>query len=237
SAGPLAGAAALRPSSSACGSKRSSRLVASPPRADGDHRHPVGPGDRHPGRPGIEAEERSHPDRDLHALDPVDARAADDDVDLLLLRLGLVVLETLGVRRELEPVDPERLDAELAAHEAHGAARAGALELVHTHDRIAHAYILKTPKVVSGIGAFSAAEIPSVSTRRVSSGSMIPSSQSRAVEWYGFPSCSYLARISSGSASPTIVRTVAACSPPMTEIRAFGHIQSWRGEYARPAIP
>ena len=33
-----------------------------------------------------------------------------------------------------------------------------------------------------GIGAFSAAEIPSASTRRVSSGSMIPSSQRRAVE-------------------------------------------------------
>src|SRR5580765_1603773 len=99
------------------------------------------------------------------------------------------------------------------------------------------AHIRKMPNFVSRIGAFSAAEIPSASTRLVSSGSMIPSSQSRAVEWYGFPSCSYLARISSGSASPTIVRTVAACSPPMTEIRAFGHIQSWRGEYARPAIP
>ena len=43
-------------------------------------------------------------------------------------------------------------------------------------------YIRKTPNVVSGIGAFSAAEMPSASTRRVSSGSMIPSSQSRAVE-------------------------------------------------------
>jgi hypothetical protein len=43
-------------------------------------------------------------------------------------------------------------------------------------------YIRKTPKVVSGIGAFNAAEIPSASTRRVSSGSMIPSSHSRAVE-------------------------------------------------------
>jgi hypothetical protein len=44
------------------------------------------------------------------------------------------------------------------------------------------AYIRKTPNVVSGIGALSAAEIPNASTRRVSSGSMIPSSQSRAVE-------------------------------------------------------
>ncbi len=25
-------------------------------------------------------------------------------------------------------------------------------------------------------------------------------------------------------------RVDAACSPPMTEMRAFGHIQSWRGE-------
>jgi hypothetical protein len=46
----------------------------------------------------------------------------------------------------------------------------------------AHRYIRKTPKVVSGIGAFSAAEMPSARTRRVSSGSMIPSSHSRAVE-------------------------------------------------------
>ena len=42
----------------------------------------------------------------------------------------LVVLVALRVRRELEPVDPERLDAELAADEAHGAARPGRLDLV-----------------------------------------------------------------------------------------------------------
>ena len=44
------------------------------------------------------------------------------------------------------------------------------------------AHMRKMPKRVSGIGASSAAEIPSASTCRVSSGSMIPSSQSRAVE-------------------------------------------------------
>ena len=44
------------------------------------------------------------------------------------------------------------------------------------------AHMRKMPNSVSGIGALSAAEIPSASTRRVSSGSMIPSSQSRAVE-------------------------------------------------------
>ena len=43
-------------------------------------------------------------------------------------------------------------------------------------------YILKTPKRVSGISAFSAALIPSASTRRVSIGSITPSSHSRAVE-------------------------------------------------------
>ncbi len=44
-------------------------------------------------------------------------------------------------------------------------------------------YIRKTPKRVSGMGAFSAALMPIASTRRVSSGSITPSSQSRAVEW------------------------------------------------------
>jgi hypothetical protein len=44
------------------------------------------------------------------------------------------------------------------------------------------AYIRKTPNVVSGIGAFRLAAIPSARTFLVSSGSMIPSSQSRAVE-------------------------------------------------------
>ena len=35
----------------------------------------------------------------------------------------------------------------------------------------------------------------------------------------------------------TVDRTRAACCPPMTLIRAFGHIHSPRGEYARPAMP
>ena len=37
--------------------------------------------------------------------------------------------------------------------------------------------------------------------------------------------------------SPRIVAsTVAACSPPITDVRAFGHWNSSRGEYARPHI-
>ena len=43
-------------------------------------------------------------------------------------------------------------------------------------------YIRKMPNAVSGTGAFAAAASPSASTRRVSSGSMIPSSHRRAVE-------------------------------------------------------
>jgi len=48
--------------------------------------------------------------------------------------------------------------------------------------RRATAYIRKIPKVVSGIGALSAAEIPRAITLRVSTGSTIPSSQRRADE-------------------------------------------------------
>ena len=43
------------------------------------------------------------------------------------------------------------------------------------------AHIRNTPNFVSGIGALSVAEKHSASTRRVSAGAMMPSSQSRAV--------------------------------------------------------
>jgi hypothetical protein len=33
-----------------------------------------------------------------------------------------------------------------------------------------------------------------------------------------------------------VASTDAACSPPITEMRAFGHIHRNRGEYARPHI-
>ena len=92
------------------------------------------------------------------------------------------MLATLDTGPELDPVDPERLDAELAADEADRATGARAFDLVDVHDGVRHDYIRKTPKVVSGTGALAAAASPSASTWRVSSGSMIPSSQSRAVE-------------------------------------------------------
>ena len=48
--------------------------------------------------------------------------------------------------------------------------------------RATRRYIRNTPNGVSGIGALSAAERPSPSTMRVSTGSMMPSSHRRAVE-------------------------------------------------------
>ena len=70
---------------------------------------------------------------------------------------------------------------ELAAHAPHGAARPARLEVVDVGER-GPPHRRKMPNVVSGTGAFAAAASPSARTRRVSSGSMIPSSQSRAVE-------------------------------------------------------
>ena len=77
-------------------------------------------------------------------------------------------------------------------------ARAACLERVATRDqnrqdedgddREQRSHIRKTPNRVSGIGALSAASRPRARMRRVSSGSMTPSSHSRAVAKYGLPS-------------------------------------------------
>ena len=49
-----------------------------------NERHPLGAGDRAPRRLGVEADERADAHRHLLAVDAPDARAADDDRDLLL---------------------------------------------------------------------------------------------------------------------------------------------------------
>src|SRR6188472_2044987 len=113
-------------------------LVAPGAHADGDHRHPLGPGNGTTRRPGVEAHEGPGAHRDLLPLDLVDARAGDDDIDLLLGRVDFVVLATTHVRTELEPVDAEGLHAELAADEAHRPARPLALHLLDVHDAVAH---------------------------------------------------------------------------------------------------
>src|SRR5579859_1006101 len=106
-------------------------LVAAAAGTDRDEGHAVRAGDRAARAFRVEADERP----DAHG----DLLAVDDDADLFLPGIALVVLEPLGAGRELEPVDPERLAAELAADEPHGSARACALDVRDVHDRIAHA--------------------------------------------------------------------------------------------------
>src|SRR5262245_11065005 len=95
----------------------------------------------------------------------------------------------LAVREHLLVATTPRLeldDLDIARRVAVGAATClGLADLVQALLRLAveeaH-HIRNTPNVVSGIGAFSALARPSASTRRVSSGSITPSSQRRAVE-------------------------------------------------------
>src|SRR5690606_4507706 len=105
-------------------------------------------------------------------------------------------------------------------------------------------YMRNTPNLAGSIGALRDAETARPSTRRVSAGSMMPSSHSRAVAYHGLPWCSYCSRIGAlkASASPalqspprasipsrfTVASTLAACSPPITLMRAFGHIHRKR---------
>ena len=64
------------------------------------------------------------------------ARPPDYDRDLFLAGRALVVLAAARARRQLEPVDPERLNAEFAAHEPHRSAGASTLDLFHVDDRV-----------------------------------------------------------------------------------------------------
>src|SRR4051794_18748850 len=118
-------------SSTVCtrGSTPGRRLVATADRrAEGDELDALLAGDRHAGRGGIDPDEATRLELDLLAVDAHHASAADDEVDLLLVLLGVVVLVALGPGWQGEVVEPERARAELAAHLAHGAARAFALE-------------------------------------------------------------------------------------------------------------
>ena len=54
----------------------------------------------------------------------------------------------------------------------------------------------------------------------------------------GGPGASYCSRSDAPTSGwPTVSITVAACTPPITEMRAFGHMNRKRGEYARPHMP
>src|SRR5262245_23819142 len=119
-------------------SERAAGLVAPAACADPDEGHPVGPRDRLAGGLRVEAEEGADLDRHLLALDAPVAGPGDHDVDLLLAGVCLVVLVTGRTGRQLEPVDPEGLEPELAADEAHRAARACPFDVVDVPDRVRH---------------------------------------------------------------------------------------------------
>src|SRR5690348_7521798 len=113
----------------------------------------------------------------------------------MLLLLALVeplqerLAKPLAVRQDLLVARPARLeldDLHVARRIAVGMVvrlrlAEGAQALLVLAAEEAH-HIRKTPNVVSGIGVLSALASPSARTRRVSNGSITPSSQSRAVE-------------------------------------------------------
>ena len=91
------------------------------------------------------------------------------------------------------------------------------------------------------MGALSVAAKAKPSTSRVWAGSMMPSSQRRAVAYQGLPSSSYFWRTGALKASAcsgvqlsasrwTVARTDAAYSPPITLIRLLGQVNRKRGE-------
>src|SRR4051794_16370469 len=120
------------------GSERPVRLVAAWRRADADEGETVRPGVRAAGRLRIEADEGALPDGDVLAVDRPVARAGDHDRDLLLAGGSLAVLLAGRVRRQVEAVDPEGLDAELPADEADVAAGAACLDVVDVEDGVGH---------------------------------------------------------------------------------------------------
>ena len=142
-------------------SERPARDVAPARRADGDERHPVGSRDGTARRLRVEADERAHLDRHLVAVDAPEARPANDDRYLFLAALALVVLVPRSQRRQLEEVDPERLDAEDAADEADIPAGPGALEFGDIDHRVPHCRRPLYPYPAAVIrGAFAAALTP-----------------------------------------------------------------------------
>src|SRR6476619_2043694 len=112
--------------------------VCPPWAADRDERQPVGTGYRATRGVGVDADERALADRHLFAVDSPVPAPGDDDRHLFLVGAGLVVLDPLAVRGQVETVDPERLDAERAADEADRAAGPARLDVVDVDEGVAH---------------------------------------------------------------------------------------------------
>ena len=110
-------------------------------------------------------------------------RAFGPGLSVLAWSNVLVLAATVGMLYVLLAQLSDRVTATVARQAAEARRRVEGVVagLEATSERSA-GYIRKIPKVVSRIGALSAAEIPSAITLRVSTGSTIPSSQRRAVE-------------------------------------------------------
>lgn len=64
----------------------------------------------------------------------------------------------------------------------------------------------------------------------------MPSSHSLADPNVASLSCSIRAFKAGSACLPTASMTEDNCSAPITEVFAFGHVKSRRGEYARPLV-
>src|SRR4051812_41800215 len=126
-------------------------------------------------------EDRAGLEEHLLAVDAIDAGSADDDVHLLLAGLRFVVRMAFRVGGSSNQLIPNAStpSSRRTKRTAPPGPAGSSSSILTTEYPI---YMRKTPKVVSLLGALPAAASPSARTRRVSSGSMIPSSQRRAVE-------------------------------------------------------
>jgi hypothetical protein len=146
--------------------------------------------------------------RERAVVDRLEQAAHDGGVgDVLLGREVAAAAHPVDVRARTEGVARARQDEDARAVERQGSHEFAELDHHPGLERVSGlgpvesqrgdravacqadgAHIRNTPKVVSGTGAYAAAAMPRASTRRVSAGSMMPSSHRRAVEKYGLPS-------------------------------------------------
>src|SRR5215211_2030456 len=87
---------------------------------------------------GIDAEETALLELHLLAVQAHDPRSAQDEVDLLLVPLGVIVLPAFDVRRQLEVVEAKRAGAQRTPHLTDGAPGAFTLEVGDIDVAVAH---------------------------------------------------------------------------------------------------
>lgn len=119
-------------------SERSARFIRAAPRADRDEGHAIGACDRAPLLLRIEANEASHPYRNLASPDEPVTRTPDNHGHFFLARGRFVVLFALGTGWELKPINAEGLDAKLATNEAHGTTGTCPFDVVDVRNGVPH---------------------------------------------------------------------------------------------------